>query len=100
LAGKRRQEYIEDLEKQIAFLSKGEDVKLQQHRSALQAANDKNLQLSAVIVKLAEQLKEESRLRIQEEANEIVLPEIIELDSAKAMASSEAFETEKRHSDM
>ncbi|KAI8579491.1 hypothetical protein K450DRAFT_199494 [Umbelopsis ramanniana AG] len=94
---KRRQQYIQDLEQQIALLSKSEDVKVQHHRTALQAANDKNLQLSALIVKMAEQLKEESRLRIQQEANELALPVNVELTFEKATTSSETSESEKSH---
>lgn len=81
-------------------MSKSEDDKLQQHRSALQAANEKNLQLSGLIVKMAEQLKEESRLNMEQEANEIAYTKNFELDTVKEMSSSDVCDSEAGHSDM
>lgn len=81
-------------------MSKSEDDKLQQHRVALQAANEKNLQLSGLIVKMAEQLKEESRLSMEEEANEIAYTTDFEPAAVKEMSSSDACESEAGHSDM
>ncbi|KAH8548139.1 hypothetical protein BGW37DRAFT_507597 [Umbelopsis sp. PMI_123] len=96
---KRRQEYIESLEQKLDFLNKNEDVKIKGYQSALQAAKDKNLQLSALIVKMAAQLNGEARLNLQRKEDEIMSLENNEQCISRASTSTEPFEVQKSDSD-
>jgi hypothetical protein len=99
LIGKRRQEYIESLEQKLDFLNKNEDVKIKGYQSALQAAKDKNLQLSALIVKMAAQLNGEARLNLQPKEDEFMSLENNEQCISRASTSTEPFEVQKSDSD-